>query len=219
MLPTVPVLPEIVPFLAAAMAVSAFLLARSMRLITFVNLFRIQSVVLALYAATLAFILGHPELLVSAALIVMLKVVLIPVFLLRSARRVNVSQRLGSYVRPATAGFLAALLIAGGFYAAYVLPFEGAAYLIVAASCALALIGFLLLITRKDLVGQGAGFLTLENGIFTFGLALTNGMPLLIEIGIVFDVLIGSILMLTLLTRAQHEYASSDTDHLRHLVG
>lgn len=219
MLPTVPALPEIIPFLAAAMVVSAFLLARTVRLITFVSLFRIQSAVLALYAASLAFILGHPELLVSAALIVILKVILIPLFLLRSARRVNVSQRLGSYVRPATAGFLAALLIAGGFYAAYVLPFTDATYLIVAASCALALIGFLLLITRKDLVGQGAGFLTLENGIFTFGLALTNGMPLLIEIGVLFDVLIGSILMLTLLTRAQQEYSSSDTDHLRHLVG
>lgn len=215
----IPVLPDIIPFLAAAMVVSAFLLASRMRLITFVTLFRVQSAMLALYAVALAFILVDPALLVSAALILALKVMLVPLVLLSSARRVNVSERLASYVRPSTAGFLATLLVAGAFYAAHALPFQGAAYLVVGASFSLVLIGFLLLITRKDLVGQGAGFLTLENGIFTFGLALTHGMPLLVEIGIVFDVLVGSVLMLALLTRAQHEYASVDTDHLRHLTG
>lgn len=212
-------LPLIVPFLAVAMLLSAFLLASRMRLIAFVELFRLQSMALALYAGVLAAILHDPVLYVSAALIILLKVILVPFVLLRSAKRANVSERLGSYVRPATAGFLAAILIAGAAYAAHLFPFGDAAYPIVAASFSLGLIGFLLLITRKDMVGQGTGFLTLENGIFTFGLALTHGMPLLIEIGVVFDVLVGSILMLALLTRAQQEYSSLDTDHLRHLTG
>jgi len=212
-------MPDIILFLAAAMVASAFVLASRMRLITFVATFRTLSVFLALYAISLAFLVGDTALFVSAFLIIALKVLLVPAILLRTAKRANVSERLSSYVRASSAGFLAALSIIVAYAAAYVLPFRGATYAIVGASVSLVLIGFLLLITRKDLVGQGGGFLTLESGIFTFGLALTHGMPLLVEIGIVFDVLVGSILMLALLTRAQHEHASVDTDHLRHLTG
>lgn len=212
-------LPSIVTVLAFAMIGASWLLASRMRLISFVGLFRLQSLALAAYAASLAIILPDTALFVSAALIFVLKVILVPSVLLRSAKRVNVSERLLAYVRPSVAAFLAAVLIGAAAFGARLFPFGDAAYPIVVASFSLVLIGFLLLVSRRDMVGQGTGFLTLENGIFTFGLALTHGMPLLVEIGIVFDVLVGSVLMLALLTRAQHEHASSDTDHLRHLTG
>lgn len=190
-----------------------------MRLFSLITWFRMQSLFLALFTVALALVLDDSALYISAFLVLVVKVIAVPYFLSHAATRPRVSQRLESYARPAVLSFLSAALIAGAFWAARVYAFPKAEYIIVATSFSLVLIGFLLLITRKDLFGQGTGFLTLENGIFTFGLALVHGMPLLLEIGILFDVLIGFVLMMALVYRAQHEHDSVSTDRMRDLVG
>ena len=201
------------------MLFSAFLLSSRMRLFSLIQWFRIQSIMLVLYTGALAYTLERHELYMSALLVFIVKVVIVPYFLSRVAVRPGVSQRLESYGRPAVLSFLATALIMVAFYEAHVIAFPHAEYIVVAASFSLILIGFLLLITRKDLFGQGTGFLTLENGIFMFGLALVNGMPLLLEIGVLFDVLVGFVLMVALVYRAQREHASVGTDRMRDLIG
>ena len=69
-----------------------------------------------------------------------------------------------------------------------------------------------------SMYGQIIGFLLMENGIFTFGLTLTGGMPLLVEIGVFFDVTIGSVLMAALSYRVQETQSTVMTDALRELV-
>lgn len=201
------------------MLFSAFLLSSRMRLFSLIQWFRIQSIMLVLYTGALAYTLERHELYMSALLVFIVKVVIVPYFLSRVAVRPGVSQRLESYARPAVLSFLSIALIMVAFYEAHVIAFPHAEYIVVATSFSLILIGFLLLITRKDLFGQGTGFLTLENGIFMFGLALVNGMPLLLEIGVLFDVLIGFVLMVSLVYRAQREHASVGTDRMRDLIG
>jgi hydrogenase-4 component E len=80
------------------------------------------------------------------------------------------------------------------------------------------LLGLLALVTRKGMYGQIIGFLLMENGIFTFGLTLTGGMPLLVELGVFFDVTIGSVLMAALSYRVQKEHDTVVTDRLSELV-
>ena len=208
-----------IPVLAGAMLFSGFMLSSRMRLFSLIVWFRIQAVLLALYAGALGMLLADGALYASAFFVFAIKAVLVPFLLGRAAARRGVSQKLDAYIRPALLAFLAALIIGGAFAAAHAYPLPQADLTVVAAALALVLIGFLLLITRKDLFGQVVGFLMLENGIFMFGLALVHGMPLLLEIGISFDVLIGFILMTALLNRAHREHASVHTDRFRELVG
>ncbi len=65
-------------------------------------------------------------------------------------------------------------------------------------SLATFLIGAMLMITRKTLFSQIIGFLTIDNAIFLAANSITHGMPLLVELGILFDLFV-SILILSLL--------------------
>lgn len=121
-------------------------------------------------------------------------------------------------MRPTTLAALGFGVVLFAFVASGTLLPVGPDYIILAASFSIVLIGLVLLISRKDMFGQGIGFFVMENGIFTFGLALTHGMPFLFEVGSLFDLLAFFILITVFTRRAQDEHASVDTDLLRTLV-
>lgn len=196
----------------------AVLIAGRMRLRPLIALFRLQSAFLALYALVLAVARSETELFAIAALVLVMKGVVIPEFLLRAARVSGASDRLSSYMRATTSTFAAVLASVLAYIAARaILPLpEGDLAIISAFS--LVLIGILLLVSRRDMFGQGVGFLVMENGIFALGLALTGGMPLFVEIGVFFDLMTLFILMTLLVRRAQREHASVTTDYLRGLI-
>ncbi|MBU6323146.1 MAG: hypothetical protein KGI41_02660 [Patescibacteria group bacterium] len=203
--------------LLGAMLVASLLMESRMRLTSLVTLFRVQSAFLGFYALLLAYAEGAIHLAVIALLILALKAFVIPEFLLRVARASGASERLEAYVRPTTLSF-AGLLVVGLAFAATNLLLPDGHYFAAAVSLSLVMLGFLLLVSRKDMFGQGIGFLGMENGIFIFGLALTGGMPLLVELSALFDLLILFILVAALVRRAQHEHSSVGTDLLRTLT-
>ncbi|MEK7628033.1 MAG: hypothetical protein AAB421_01280 [Patescibacteria group bacterium] len=208
----------IVIFSGGILLVSFFMVSR-MRLRTMVSLFRAQSLLLAGYTSVLALILDEPAMLIPAGLIFVAKVFAVPYLIRSSSRRMNASERLSSFLRPTGLSIAALVLISGAFLVAQSLPFTTSEQGIVGTAFALIALGFLLLVTRTDMYGQTLGFLTLENGIFAFGLSLTHGMPLLVELGVVFDVMVAFLLMTALLARAQKEYRSVGTENLRELIG
>ena len=211
-------LPLLTSFAAAGMLLATFVLVSRMRLTSFLFAFRAQSLFLALYATLIAFNSGELHLLIIAVLVVALKVVMLPYLLSAVAQRSGAALRLESFLRPATLSFAGAVAIVFGFIIAEALAPAGQAPFFIGVSLSLLLAGFLLLIARKDLFAGTIGFLVMENGIFTFGLALVGGMPLLVEIGIFFDVMISFILMVTILYRVQHEHASLATEDLTELT-
>ncbi len=203
---------------AGGMFFLAFLMSSRMRLGSLVGAFRAQSLLLAVIAAFSAFVLGEVELVIVAFLIVVVKVWFIPSFLLRAARVSGASERLQAYARPATLSFVAACLAVVAFISARALLPVGSDYFVLAVSFGIVLVGLLMLISRKDMYGEGIGFFVMENGIFMFGLALTHGMPFLFEIGSFFDLLAFFILITVFTRRAQDEHASVATDDLRTLI-
>lgn len=203
---------------AGGMFFLAFLMSSRMRLGSLVTAFRVQSALLALLAIAAAFVTGELQLFIVAGLIVLIKVWFIPSFLLRAARVSGASERLQSYARPATLSFVAACLAIVALVGARGLLPVGADYFVLAASFGIVLVGLLMLVSRKDMFGEGIGFFVMENGIFTFGLALTHGMPFLFEIGSFFDLLAFFILITVFTHRAQDENASVATDDLRTLT-
>lgn len=204
------------PILAALLLAAAFLTASRPRLRSLITLFVIQASALALYAAWLFIETKEVHYLAVAFLILVLKVVLIPSLLLRAAVKSGASMRLSMYLRPAMLSFVSVIAVSAAAYTAYRLPFAGDAFSM-AVSFSLILIGFELLITHRTLFGQGIGFLTLENGVFFFGLALAHGVPLVVEAGVLLDLLALLVLATALIRRAQVTHASVATDYLEAL--
>ncbi len=200
------------------MLASALMLITRMRFSSFVSMFRLLSLFLSLFALATGYMEGEAHLIAVGILVLIVKVILIPEFLTRIAHRTNINQRLQSYVRPTALFFAGLALIGLSFLAAlrYIPGTEN--QLGLGTSLALVMLGILLLLSRTDMFGQAVGFLVMENGIFLLGLAMTGGMPFLVEIGILFDLCVFITLIILLVLRAQAEHSSIGTEYLRELV-
>jgi hydrogenase-4 component E len=209
----------IIDLLSGIMLVTGVFMLGRVRVRSLLRLFAIQSLALALIAGSSAVFESKWHLLVTAILVFAIKTVFLPIFMMTVMTRGRVLERLVSTMRPALSMFVGVIMAVLGFYlTTSLIPTLGDNFFVVAVSISLALIGLLMLMTRKGLYGQIVGFLILENGIFTLGLALTGGMPLLVEVGVFFDVTVGAILMALLSYRVSGESRRADTEYLETLI-
>lgn len=203
---------------AGAMLVFGLVMVGRMRLGTLMNAFRLQSIALAVFALSIAYAEHNLDLVISALLILVVKAGIIPQFLVGAAHGSRTSLRLLSYLRATAMSFAGVAVTLAAFAFAHALKDIDGDYFTIAVSLSIVFLGLLLLVSRRDMFGQGAGFLLMENGIFTFGLALTNGMPLLIEVGILFDLVVLLFIVGGFVKRAQMERSTLSTDDLRQLT-
>jgi hydrogenase-4 component E len=114
---------------------------------------------------------------------------------------------------------LGALFTALSFGFAGKLPLlpEHQNYLFVPSSIATLMSGFLILTTRRKAISQVIGYLFLENGIFIFGLLLAGAMPVMVEVGALLDLLVGTFVMGIVLNHISREFSSLDTTRLTSL--
>jgi len=80
-------------------------------------------------------------------------------------------------------------------------------------------IGPFIMISRKTAMTQVLGILIMENGLFLGAIALTSGMPLIVEIGIFFDLLVAVLVMGIMVFRINKTFETIDTDALKTLMG
>jgi hydrogenase-4 component E len=205
--------------LAGGVLFTGLALISRMRLLSLVNLFRLQSVFVAAIALLVGIAADQPELIGVAVLIIIVKAGVIPTYLTRIRRSVHATERLQSFMRPTPTTLAGVLAIAGAAYVAYGIAPVGNEYLFATVALSLVFFGIVLLLTRTDMYGQTIGFLVMENGLYTFGLMLAHGIPLFVEIGVLFDVLIVFVLFFALIRRAHVEHASTATENLRDLTG
>jgi hydrogenase-4 component E len=85
------------------------------------------------------------------------------------------------------------------------------------ASIAMIMIGLFIMIARKKALTQLIGLLTMENGLFLAGLAITYGMPMIVEIGIFFDILMAALILGVFMYRINRTFESISMDTLRSL--
>ena len=90
---------------------------------------------------------------------------------------------------------------------------------IMASSMGLILIGLVLIVMRSRAIMQIIGLMTMENGIYLLGLAMTDGLPTVIELGIFFDVLVAVLVLVILTNRLNVSFMTTDTNVLRRLKG
>ena len=87
---------------------------------------------------------------------------------------------------------------------------------ILALSIVMILAGLTLIVMRSRAIMQMVGLITMENGIYLLGMAMTEGLPLVIEMGIFLDVLIA---VMVLTNRLRLSFMTTDTNVLRKLKG
>jgi hydrogenase-4 component E len=141
----------------------------------------------------------------------------IPGLLLKALRDVHIRHEVEPYLGFVPTLFLCAIGTALALLFADLLPLAPAdrVGLFVPASLATLFAGFLVLTTRRKAITQVTGYLVLENGIYVFGLLLYQSM--IVEVGILLDLLVGIFIMGIVLNHIQREFSSLDTERLSRL--
>lgn len=205
---------------AAFLFMTLLLMAAAKRISTCIALFALQCAVITAQILAIAYVHRSAEALAVAILVFIVKVVAIPYALLWIIREIRTVREVKSSTSASQSVFVTAGLILLSFLA--VQPYARALRVdenMLAASIALVLTGAFLMVSRKKALMQVVGLLVLENGIFLAALITTFGMPLIIEIGISFDLLMGVFLMGLFVFRIRDTFEHLDVSKLRRLRG
>jgi hydrogenase-4 component E len=199
---------------------TVLLIAAAKRTSTCIGLFSVQSLILTAQVITASRMHHSTEGFVIAAMVLTVKVIAIPYVLYRIVEELQAPRDVSSSTSSSQSVFIAAGLILLSIFA--VRPYAGVLggdQSMLAASVALVLTGGFLMISRKKALMQVVGLLVLDNGVFLAALTTTFSMPLVIEIGIVFDLLMGVFLMGLFVFRIRDTFNHVDVSKLRRLRG
>ena len=189
------------------------------RLTTAIRTSAFQGAVLAVLPAALAWegsgaAPGH-VLALGLGLLV-LKAGLIPALLLRALREADVQHEVEPFVPQHLSIALATALVGIAFWlgTVLVLPRPAPSAVVVPAALATLLIGFLVLVSRRQAVTQVVGYLMLENGVFVFGQTLIRDLPFAAELAILLDLLVGVFVMGIAIHHISRAFDTIDTERL-----
>jgi hydrogenase-4 component E len=202
------------PLLVLILLLNFFVLGTS-RLRAAITGSALQGIVLGALTVAVHGKLGFETALISVGAIVV-KGFFIPGMLNRAMREAAIKREIEPLI-----GFIPTLLLGAvatglSLMFARTLPLapEHAGSLLVPASLATVLSGFLVLITRRKAITQVVGYLILENGVFIMGLTLLEAMPFMVEIGALLDLFVGIFVMGIIINHINREFASLDTARL-----
>lgn len=210
---------QIINLLAAVMLLISFAMIAQRRVITLVDLFALQGFVLMLSTGFVAYTTGQTHLWYSAGITLLLKVLLLPWILHRLIRKLNVKWEFEGLINVPTTMLLGLVLVILSFNLA--LPIARVAGTItrgtVGIALAAVLLAFLMMIIRSKAIPQVIGFLAMENALFFAATAATYGMPMVVELGIALDVLVGVVILGVFFFQIRERFDSLDIHHLEKL--
>lgn len=218
-LPTTEPGSQIIPLLASVMLVLQLLMVVQRMLSTNIRIFALQSLLLAAIAGVVgsAYHAWHVYILVVLTLIG--KVLFLPWRLERLVRQTKIEQEIHPFVNmPASMVICGALTVLAYVVARPITSLERLGSNTLAVAVALLLTGFFLMINRRKAITQVLALLTMENGVMLAAIVLTSyGMPLVVELGIFFDVVIAVMVLGMLVFRIRETFASMDVSKLNEL--
>ena len=202
------------PILVLVLLLNIFALGNS-RIPSVIRIVGFQGALLGVMPLLVHEHVGLMAVLLSVATI-FLKSVVIPWMLLRAMREAQIRREMEPLI-----GFLPSMIlgaVAAGLAVAFArqLPLakDHLGPLLVPASLATVLTGFITLTTRFKAISQVVGYLTLENGIFIFGMLLVEAMPMLVEMGILLDLFVGVFVISIIVNHINAAFSSLDTRKL-----
>lgn len=185
------------------------------RILAVIRVVAVQGALIGLIPLLVHEHLTIPAILVSVATIV-LKGVTIPAIMIRALRDAQIKREVEPLIGLLPSIVLGALATAFALLFSGELPLAGrhSEGLLVPTSISTVLVGFILLTTRFKALSQVVGYLVLENGIFIFGMLLIEAMPLIVEMGVLLDLVVGIFVICIIVNHINRAFASMDTRHL-----
>ena len=210
---------QLIDLFAALVLLIAFAMLSQRRVLSLINLFALQGLLLATSTAMVAWSSGQHHLYYSAALTLALKVLFLPWLLHRLIRKLNVKWDIETLINIPTTMLIGIALVVFAFNLAG--PISQMAGTVTRSTLGIAiasvLLSFLMMITRSKAVPQVIGFLAMENGLFFAAVTATYGMPMVVELGIALDVLVGMFIMGIFFFQIRATFDSLELKHMEKL--
>lgn len=201
--------------------ISTLMLFQIRKISDSISILAVQAVLLSLTACVMWLKTGIAHLLVAAVFTLLVKALLIPYILYYTIKKIGIKREVERFTARYTSLLIALVLSAMGYYISSNLNLPstklGATYLPV--SVILIFLGTFIMIDHKKAIMQGVGLITIENGIFLIAESIAYGMPLVVEFGIFFDMLVSVIVIGILLFRIHSTFDSLDTEKMQKLKG
>jgi hydrogenase-4 component E len=206
---------------AAGMLVSVYLMVGQKALVVAIRLYGVQSLLLGAVGLAMGLADHRPHLFVTAALTIVLKAAGIPLFLLRVIDRAGIRREIEPFVNVPTSLLLCLGLTVVGYRVSLGMAgaSQGVPHQVVGVALSMVLIGLFLMVTRRKAITQILALLTVENAVFLVAVGATSGMPLIVELGISFDVILAVLVLGVLVNRIVDRFESMDTSRLSNLRG
>ncbi len=206
--------------LLAVLLLSALMMAVSSRLLHCIRIVALQGIILGVLPLTLAAAWneGHWGM---ALVNLILKGVILPCLLYRAMKLAGVKRELEPLAGYSLSAGIVLLIMLFSFLVSSYLPMPSgaskAADVAMPTAFTLALSGLFIVIARKKALTQVIGFLMFENGITLFGTAVMREHPVVVELGILLDVLALVFIMGIAVYQIRREFSHIDSDRLNML--
>ena len=211
---------SVIDFISIGMLLGVVALNSLKRIESCLKAYVINSWLLALLMAAFAVYLSIPHLYIAAFFTIVGKCVLIPFFLKKIIGRLKETREVEPHVStPVSLMVSFALVVLVYSFLREGIFIAGPARNVLKISVSIILLSLFVMMTRKKAVTQVIGLLFMENGLFLAGFSLTYGMPTLIELGVLFDMLMGVMILGLFLTQIKKSFVSVDLDKLTELKG
>lgn len=196
---------HLIDVLGALLLFTMLLILASGQLFRAIYAVAAQAVFLGIAGAVLAAATGNLDLWIIAGITIVAKAILLPWLLIRVVRQVQISREIESVIPMYVTFALAAGIVVLAFHLNASLgpvrqTITGNALPV---GVTLILIGVLVMASRRKALVQMVGLFASENGIFFTAMAISQGMPLIIEIGVILDVVLGALVMGILVLRVR----------------
>jgi hydrogenase-4 component E len=216
-------LPEaIAGTIAVALLVVQLALLRSVVLAELITLYAVGSLFVALISLAVGISLGAWDLIALAVLTFLAKVLFLPAYMRRLSRRVSTRVEIPERINVTLSLVLAAALMGVAILTAAALPIQSGQFLPradVATTLAIVFVGFLVAILRPNALAQLIAFLTLENGLYFGTITLAPGLPFVIGVLLLIDVLIAVVVFGVLVRVLVAQEATASINVLQQLNG
>ena len=179
-----------------------------------------QAVFLSIAGAILGAATGNMDLWVIAGITILIKAILLPWLLIQVVRRVGIDREIQPVIPiNITLALAAAIVVLSFWLSASLGPVRQAITgNALPVGLALTLLGVLVMASRRKALTQMVGLFAAENGIFFTAMAVSQGMPLIIEIGVILDVVLGALVMGVMVLRVRSD-VDTDISDLETLKG
>jgi len=203
------------------MVLTSFLLLGSSRLATCIRIVALQGILVGILPLTNNWNNLSLRIAMIGVVIVVLKGFVFPRLLFRAIRESATSREVQPFVGYSASIFVGVFTLIGAFWldSGFDLTKGQVSGLVVPVAFFIMITGLFLMVARKTAINQVIGYLMMENGIYTFGLAIAFEIPVLVELGVLLDMFVAVFVMGIAIYRINREFDHIDSDQLKTLKG